>query len=109
MITSLALRRNNWTGDLALLTLNLIFSVASQRESCWYFFEEAVQKYPDNVSIWSRDGCYTSTAVYEQALRYATFFLDLGVKPGQLVAFYLQNQPEFIFAWLGLWAIVGIP
>jgi len=26
-----------------------------------------------------------------------------------LVAFYLQNSPEFIFAWLGLWAIGCAP
>jgi len=31
------------------------------------------------------------------------------VRPGQLVAFYLQNAPEFMFAWLGLWAIGCAP
>jgi acyl-CoA synthetase (AMP-forming)/AMP-acid ligase II len=33
----------------------------------------------------------------------------MGVKPKDLVAFYLQNSPEFIFAWLGLWAIGAAP
>ena len=76
------------------------------RESCFYFFEDAVHQFPDNVSIWSRDGCYTAKEVYEKACQYAGWFLELGIKPGELVAFYLQNSPEFIFAWLGLWAIV---
>ena len=96
-----------WIGGLALLTQRLVSSVACRRESIWYFFEEAAGKYPDNVSIWSREGCHTAKEVYEHACQYATFFLNLGVKPGELVAFDLQNQPEFIFAWLGLWAIVG--
>ena len=31
------------------------------------------------------------------------------MRPGDLVALYLQNVPEFIFAWLGLWAIGCAP
>jgi acyl-coenzyme A synthetase/AMP-(fatty) acid ligase len=31
------------------------------------------------------------------------------VKPGQLVSFYLTNQPEFVFGHLGAWAIGSAP
>jgi acyl-CoA synthetase (AMP-forming)/AMP-acid ligase II len=31
------------------------------------------------------------------------------VKPHDYVAFYLNNSPDFIFAWLGLWAIGAAP
>lgn len=33
----------------------------------------------------------------------------MGVKPGQLVAFYLQNSPEFVIAWIALWSIGCAP
>ena len=41
--------------------------------------------------------------------RYAQWFISQGVKPQDLVGFYLQNSPDFIFAWLGLWAIGAAP
>ena len=78
----------------------------TNRMSCLYFFEEAVHKYPDTEAIWSREGIYTWKETHTKACQYAQHFLELGVRPGELVAFYLQNSPEFIFAWLGLWAIV---
>jgi acyl-CoA synthetase (AMP-forming)/AMP-acid ligase II len=31
------------------------------------------------------------------------------VKPHDYVSFYLTNSPDFIFAWLGLWAIGAAP
>jgi acyl-CoA synthetase (AMP-forming)/AMP-acid ligase II len=35
--------------------------------------------------------------------------LSQGIKPGDWVAVYLQNCPEFMFIWLGLWAIGCAP
>ncbi|MCJ1463358.1 hypothetical protein MMC07_001965 [Pseudocyphellaria aurata] len=32
-----------------------------------------------------------------------------GLQPGDFVALYLQNSPEFLFAWIGLWAIGCAP
>lgn len=43
------------------------------------------------------------------SLRFANFFLARGVKRGDIVAFYLQNSAEFMFAWLGLLAIGATP
>ena len=80
--------------------------VKTKRLSCFYFFEEAVRDYPNAEAIWSRKGTYTWQETHTNSCQYATYFLELGVRPGELVAFYLQNSPEFIFAWLGLWAIV---
>ena len=84
----------------------LSLTVSKKRASCFYFFEESLAKFPDHRAIWSREGSYTLEETYEKVCQYAAFFLEQDVRPGQLVAFYLQNQPEFIFAWLGLWAIV---
>ncbi|KAL9637806.1 MAG: hypothetical protein Q9164_001969 [Protoblastenia rupestris] len=84
-------------------------NASKKRASCFYFFEESLAKYPHHRAIWSREGSYTLKETHEKAFQYAAFFLEQGVGPGQLVAFYLQNQPEFIFAWLGLWAIGCAP
>lgn len=41
--------------------------------------------------------------------RYAQFYLSQGIRPGELVAFYLTNSPEFMFAYVGSWAIGTAP
>lgn len=43
------------------------------------------------------------------ACQYGHYFLSRGVKPGELVAFYLQNCAEFPIVWLGLWSIGCAP
>lgn len=79
------------------------------RESCFYFFEDNLNTWPGVVALWSREGTYTFKEIHTRACQYASFFLELDVRPGQLVALYLQNSPEFIFVWLGLWAIGCAP
>jgi acyl-CoA synthetase (AMP-forming)/AMP-acid ligase II len=64
---------------------------------------------PDEEAIWSRTGSYTWSQVYNKSLQYAKFYLEHGVRPKDIVAFYLTNSPEFVFAWLGLWAIGCAP
>ncbi|KAJ4297536.1 hypothetical protein N0V90_005428 [Kalmusia sp. IMI 367209] len=78
--------------------------------SLWYFFEDQVHQLPEtSEAIWSRAGCYTWAETYANACRYAQFFLQNGVKPGELVSFYLTNQPEFMFAHLGSWGVGSAP
>lgn len=67
-----------------------------------------MQQNPDEVFIWSREGVYTRREAHDRVCQYAAYFLELGVRPGNFVAFYLENSPDFFLAWLGLWAI-GIP
>jgi acyl-CoA synthetase (AMP-forming)/AMP-acid ligase II len=77
--------------------------------SLYYFFEDAVNRTPNNECIWSREGCYTWAQTYDRANQYAQWFLSQGVKTHDYVSFYLTNSPDFIFAWLGLWAIGAAP
>lgn len=77
----------------------------TNRQSCYYIFENTVRNRADDVAIWSRQGEYTWRELDQRANQYATHFLEQGVKPGDLVAFYLHNSPEFFFAWVGLLAI----
>ncbi|KAI9817440.1 MAG: hypothetical protein M1827_001050 [Pycnora praestabilis] len=92
--------------------LMLIFrchAVKGNRQALWYFFEAQCSRIPNEECIWSRTGVYTWRETYEQSCRYAQYFISIGVPPGRLVALYLQNAPEFVFAWLGLWSIGCAP
>ena len=80
-------------------------TVKDNRQSCYNFFEEVIPQYPDALAIWSREGIYTWREAQEKVHQYAAYFLNLGVKPGQLLGLYMKNAPEFMFAWLGLLAI----
>ncbi|MCJ1262414.1 hypothetical protein MMC22_002284 [Lobaria immixta] len=73
------------------------------------YIKAAVQKYGDVVAIWSREGVYTWHQTHDRACQYAAYFLELAVRPGDLVAVYLENSPDFLFLWLGLWAIGCAP
>ncbi|KAH7122390.1 hypothetical protein B0J11DRAFT_531371 [Dendryphion nanum] len=85
-------------------------NAANGRMSLWYWFEAQAHRLPENEeAIWSRQGCYTWGETYAQACRYGQFFLQNNVKTGDLVAFYLTNQPEFVFAHLGSWAVGSAP
>ncbi|OJJ38348.1 hypothetical protein ASPWEDRAFT_734696 [Aspergillus wentii DTO 134E9] len=80
-------------------------AAAQGRGNGWFLFIEAVKKYPDMVCMWTRNGVYTYSDVHRLAIQYAHFFLSKGVKPGDLVGFYLRNRAEFMIAWLALWSI----
>lgn len=83
--------------------------VKQNRQSPYYFFETNVLRHPDSSCLWSRTGCYTWSQTSHLVNQYARFFLAQGVKPRDYVGFYLMNSPEFVFAWLGLWAIGAAP
>ncbi|KAF2203852.1 acetyl-CoA synthetase-like protein [Delitschia confertaspora ATCC 74209] len=83
---------------------------ANNKHSLWYFFESQVHRLPPTgQAIWSRTGSYTWAETYAQACRYAQFFLQNNLRPGELVSFYLTNHPEFIFGLLGSWAVGSAP
>jgi acyl-CoA synthetase (AMP-forming)/AMP-acid ligase II len=75
----------------------------------FYVFESAVMVNPSAECIWSREGCYTWAEVLDRVNQHAQWYLLQGVKPNDLVSFYLTNSPDFIFAWLGLWAVGAAP
>jgi acyl-CoA synthetase (AMP-forming)/AMP-acid ligase II len=83
--------------------------VVTNRQALYYFFEESVNRRPNDDCIWSREGCFTWAQAYERANQWAQWFLQQGVKPHDYVAFYLTNSPDFVLAWLGLWAIGAAP
>lgn len=81
----------------------------SNKISPYYLFEEACSRNPSGEAIWSRYGNYTWQEVYTNTNKYAHWFLSQGIKPGDIVGFYLHNSAEFMFAWMGLIAINAAP
>jgi acyl-CoA synthetase (AMP-forming)/AMP-acid ligase II len=75
----------------------------------YYLFESAAGVNPGGEGIWSREGCYTWAETYDRVNQYAQWYLSKGVKQGDLVSFYLTNSPDFVLAWLGLWAVGAAP
>lgn len=68
------------------------------------FFEAAVAEVPsDPYLIWAEtDEVWTYERANAEINKAANVWLGLGIKPGDRVAFMMQNSPEFFFAWLGL-------
>ncbi|KAI0129784.1 fatty acid transporter [Xylariales sp. AK1849] len=84
-------------------------AVQEKRLSPYYFFEHHALQKPNAECIWWRPGSFTWAETYYRANQYAQFFLSQGVQPGNLVALFMSNSPDFIFAWLGLFAIGAAP
>ncbi|CAK7242640.1 MAG: hypothetical protein STHCBS139747_004136 [Sporothrix thermara] len=80
-----------------------------KRLSPYFFVEDNARASPNYEALWSRAGCYTRKELYDRANQYAQWFLAQGVQPGDLVAFFMINSPDFITAWLGLLAIGAAP
>ncbi|KAL9069646.1 MAG: hypothetical protein Q9157_006086 [Trypethelium eluteriae] len=86
-----------------------IENASKNRLSLWYPFCNNVTKFPNDPCIWSREGELTWQEVHDRAARYAQYFIAKGVKPGELVAFYLQNSADFVVIWLALFCIGCAP
>ena len=83
--------------------------VKEDKVSIWYPLEEQCKKSWNNRAIWSREGEYTFGQMYEEALRYAQWMIEQGVKPGELVAMYMVNSPRFLFVWWACAAVGAAP
>ncbi|KAI0145469.1 fatty acid transporter [Xylariaceae sp. FL1272] len=84
-------------------------AVQERRISPYYFFEHYAQSQPNLECIWWESRTYTWAEAFSRANQYAHFFLSQGVKPGDLVALFMGNSPDFVLAWMGLWAIGAAP
>lgn len=77
--------------------------------SIWYIIEESFHKQWNDRAIWSRERSWTFGEMYDQTVRYAQWLLDEGICPGDLVAFYLMNSPEFMMLWFATLCIGAAP
>lgn len=64
--------------------------------------EKQSSKSPDKVFLYFGEQEVTYREFNETINRAANVFLDLGIKKGDRVCFFLPNCPEFLYAWFGL-------
>ncbi|KAF6807623.1 amp dependent ligase [Colletotrichum sojae] len=92
-----------------IITKAIENAVKTDRVSPYYIFEEGVQRRPYDEAIWTRHGSVSWKVAYDRVNQYAQLFLSHGVKPGDFVALFMQNSPDFAFAWVGLLAVGAAP
>jgi acyl-CoA synthetase (AMP-forming)/AMP-acid ligase II len=84
-------------------------AVAAKRASPFYLFEASVQAHAEEQCVWSREGVYTFREFYDRVLQWGQYFIAQGVQPGDIVGLYMQNSPEFMMIWFGLWSVGAAP
>lgn len=96
--TLLTLQRvKKWTGDIEPDSPNLVPDD----------FESVVDKYPNNVA-WRFNGELTTYSEMDAlANKIANWGLGLGLQPGDAVALFMENRPEYVSFWYGL-AKIGV-
>ncbi|MEO0451745.1 MAG: AMP-binding protein, partial [Pseudomonadota bacterium] len=93
VVTISTLRRfKKWTEDIEPDSPNLVADD----------FERVVDKYPNNVA-WRFEGQLTTYAEMDAlANKVANWALGLGLQPGDAVALFMENRPEYVSIWYGL-------
>jgi len=67
--------------------------------------EAQVRRRPGNLAIVYQDQSLTYAQMDARANRYAHWALAQGIGRGQVVALLMENRPDFICAWLGLFKV----
>lgn len=67
--------------------------------------EAQAQKRPGNVAILYQDQAISYAQMDGRANRYAHWALSQGIAQGDCVALLMENRPDYICAWLGLFKV----
>ena len=65
-------------------------------------FEASVDKHKNNVAIRFEGKLFTYEELDARANQYAHWALKQGYKPGDAVALFMENKPDFVAFWFGL-------
>ena len=84
-------------------------AVKADKVSIWYIIEERCKQRWNERAIWTREGTHTFGEFYEQTIRYASWMLEQGIRPGDLVAMYLTNSADFMMIWFATLCIGAGP
>jgi malonyl-CoA/methylmalonyl-CoA synthetase len=63
---------------------------------------------PANTALLFEGRVYTYRQLYEQAARFAAGLIRWGLQPGDRVALFLENCPEFVIAYFGIHLARGV-
>ena len=70
--------------------------------------EEFGRDRPGNIAILYQDRTHTYAQLNEAANRYAHWAMARGIGKGDAVALFMENRPEYLFAWLGIVKLGGV-
>ena len=76
--------------------------------SLWFNLEASAQRYPDKAAYLFLGQPLSFAQLHEQALRLAAWLQRMGVQPGDRVALFMQNCPQFVAAFYGVLAAGGV-
>ncbi len=65
-------------------------------------YEASVDQHRRNVAVRFEDKLFTYEEFDARANQYANWALSQGYKPGDAVALFMENKPDFIAFWIGL-------
>ena len=72
-------------------------------------FRRTVDRCPDRTALIFEDRRWTFLDLEDYSNRVAHFFLGLGYKPGDCIALFMENRPEYVGIWLGCAKIGVVP
>ena len=87
-----------WT---SLKILRRLKKKVRRRELIVDSFEQQVRERPDKTFIIFQDDHYSYDVVDKHANKVARLGLQLGLKPNDVVALMMYNEPEFLWTFLG--------
>ena len=79
-------------------------SVTIPNTPLFHNLEVTARRYPQKVATQFLGGELTWAQIHEQALRLGAWLASRGVAPGDRVALFMQNSPQFIVAFYGVQA-----
>lgn len=65
-------------------------------------FKKIVAKHPNKTLFLFEDESWTFKEIDDYSNQVANCFSNLGYKPGDELALFMENRPEFVGIWLGL-------
>ncbi|MFW9895761.1 MAG: long-chain-acyl-CoA synthetase [Candidatus Thorarchaeota archaeon] len=77
-------------------------------QSVGIYVEQFAENIPDKVALYFEDKFWTWKEFNEESNRYANFFLERGIKPGDIIALMMENSPEYLLVTTGINKIQGI-
>lgn len=93
---------------LGLYDPNLPSDIEVEYPSALAMFKAAVGREPDRVLLRYFDGSLTVREVDELTDAYAAGLIANGFRPGDRLAVYLQNVPQFVLSMVATWKAGGI-
>jgi long-chain acyl-CoA synthetase len=93
---------------LSLYDEGMPSEIALEYENCLEMFKASVSRAPDTALIHYLNSTITVEEVDRITDSLAVALRDLGVNPGDRVAVYLQNVPQFLLTMVATWKAGGI-